>query len=289
MNYATAQPNYNSYTQGAHAQSYTSSTNDPRYFQAQPPQIHNPFPLPGQDQLNAGRGRGDTYDPESEAQIAQWQSAYAGKEDWSTSKGSGRGRQDGLATAGGANALPLGNRAALGTGESVGADKGVAAVGSSADGKQKTVIRSGGGQQWQDPTLLEWDPAHFRLFIGNLAGEVTDDSLLKAFSRYGSLQKARVVREKRTNKSKGYGFVSFSDGDEYFLAAKEMQGKYIGNHPIQIKRSTTEIKPTVPVDKRKHGKGGKSSGKPSGGGGANTGAGVHKKQTKTKGGLRILG
>jgi hypothetical protein len=111
--------------------------------------------------------------------------------------------------------------------------------------KAKTVVRSGGGQTWTDNSLLEWDPSHFRLFVGNLAGEVTDESLLKAFSKYPSVRKARVIRDKRTTKSRGYGFVSFEDGDEYFRAAKEMNGKYIGSHPVQLKKSTTEIKPTV--------------------------------------------
>jgi RNA recognition motif-containing protein len=157
---------------------------------------------------------------------------------------------------------------------------------SGADGKQKTVVRSGGGKQWQDPSLLEWDPAHPRLFIGNIAGEVTDDSLLKAFSRYESVQKARVIRDKRTTKSKGYGFVSFKTTDDYFSAAKEMQGKYIGSHPILIKRSTTEIKATVPQPKGKHGKGHNGGG---GAGGDRTGAGVQKKQSKKKGGLKLLG
>ena len=167
------------------------------------------------------------------------------------------------------------------------ADTGVAAVVTGADGKKKTVVRSGGGQTWQDPSLLEWDPAHFRLFVGNLAGEVTDESLLKAFSKFPSVQKARVVRDKRTTKSKGFGFVSFSDGEEYFLAARDMQGKYIGSHPVLLRKSTTEIRPTVPKDKK--GKGGKGGKGGHHGDGSKTGAGVQKKQSKTKGGMKILG
>lgn len=130
------------------------------------------------------------------------------------------------------------------------------AVGAAKPKNQPTVVRQGGGQTWSDPTLLEWDPSHFRLFVGNLAGEVTDDSLLKAFSRYPSVQKARVIRDKRTTKSKGYGFVAFSDGDEYFLAAREMNGKYIGSHPVLLKRSNTEIKPVVMGGKKGHRSGG---------------------------------
>ena len=234
-----------------------------------------------------------------EAQIAQWQSAYAGKDSDSSRTASrtfsrfGTGGEGGASSTG-ANTAPLGVRqdvagASMSTSAmsyAANADTGVANVVTGADGKQKTVVRSGGGQTWQDPSLLEWDPAHFRLFVGNLAGEVTDESLLKAFSKYPSVQKARVVRDKRTTKSKGYGFVSFVDGEEYFQSARDMQGKYIGSHPVLLRKSTTEIRPTVPQDKKKNGKGGKGGG---GGGKGGTGAGVQKKQSKTKGGLKVLG
>lgn len=130
-------------------------------------------------------------------------------------------------------------------------------AGTGANGKQKTVVREGGGKSWEDPSLLDWNPLHPRLFIGNLAGEVTDDSLLKAFSKYPSVSKARVVRDKRTTKSKSYGFVSFEHTDDYFRAAKEMQGKYIGSHPVLIKRATSEVKATTKRDD-KHGKHGKN-------------------------------
>ena len=141
--------------------------------------------------------------------------------------------------------------------------------------------REGGGTSWNDASLLEWDPAHFRIFVGNLAGEVTDDSLLKAFSKYGSVQKAKVIRDKRTTKSKGFGFVSFKEGDDYFQAAREMQGKYIGSHPVLIKRSTTEVKPSAIQDKNKRNKNKNNKVSQDG---------INKKKgEKTKGGLKVLG
>jgi hypothetical protein len=127
---------------------------------------------------------------------------------------------------------------------------------------------------------------------------VTDDSLLKAFSKYSSVQKARVIRDKRTEKSKGYGFVSFSDGDDYFRAAREMQGKYIGSHPVLLRRAMTEIRPVAVKGGNTGGKkggrqasgSGGAAGKkvPGSGGGSATTGGIQKKQ-KTKGGLRVLG
>ncbi|CAO2654481.1 Nn.00g112140.m01.CDS01 [Neocucurbitaria sp. VM-36] len=173
-----------------------------------------------------------TFDPEEEARIAEWNSAY---------------------NTGDANAKKSVN-ANIGARTEATATPDVETR-ASADGKRKTVIREGGGKQWEDETLLEWNPLHPRLFIGNLAGEVTDDSLLKAFAKYPSLSKARVVRDKKSTKSRSYGFVSFSDTDDYFRAAKEMQGKYIGSHPVLIKRATSEVKAVTKRDD-KHGKNG---------------------------------
>lgn len=223
------------------------------------PQIRNPF-VAGAPTTGAAPAYGD-YDPEYEAQVQQWQSAYSGKDDKSAY---------GVAK----TATPV-----------VKPDHSATNVNSKE--AQKTVQRSGGGTTWTDDSLLEWDPAHFRIFVGNLAGEVTDESLLKAFAKYLSVQKARVIRDKRTTKSKGYGFVSFANGDEYFQAAKDMQGKYIGSHPVLIKRAMTEVRATT-VRNDHRGKG-KNKNKGAGGHNKVEHGGVEKKAPKTKGGLKVLG
>lgn len=92
--------------------------------------------------------------------------------------------------------------------------------------KKKAVPRKAAGQTWEDPTLAEWPENDFRLFCGNLGNEVNDDVLSKAFSRFPSFNMARVVREKRTGKTKGYGFVSFSNPSDLVVALKEMNGKW---------------------------------------------------------------
>lgn len=220
------------------------------------PQIRNPFPLPGQ--------AGSDYDPEMAAQIAQWQSAYV-------SRDSKDGRPQGAIDSPKPDAQPA----------------------IPNPDKKKTVVREGGGKKWTDDTLLEWDPSHLRLFVGNLAGETTDESLLKAFSRWKSVQKARVIRDKRTAKSKGFGFVSFSDADDFFQAAKEMNGKYIQSHPVVVRKANTEIKVSNAKEKDKGKKNKKKGG--NGGGayepnlGPMSGAGVTKPGQKTKNGLRLLG
>lgn len=286
---------YSSTPQYPQPDAYSSQSQyQDQYAQSNTLQIRNPFIAPSSGTATSTNPYGSQaapVDPEMEAQILQWQSAYVSKDSDSSKQSTvgGYRRSDGPS---GANTAPLGvsSRAETSTPTiSVGPTAPHPSAAPGADGvATKTVLRTGGGTTWQDSTLLEWDPAHFRLFVGNLAGEVTDESLLKAFAKYTSVQKGRVVRDKRTTKSKGYGFVSFSDGDDYFQAARDMQGKYIGSHPVLLRRATTEIK-TAPVQQKggKYGKHGKGGG--SGAGGKTEQGGVQKKQPKTKGGMKLLG
>ncbi|EGC30400.1 hypothetical protein DICPUDRAFT_24635, partial [Dictyostelium purpureum] len=92
------------------------------------------------------------------------------------------------------------------------------------------------GETWVDPTLSEWDENDFRIFIGDLGNDVTDDMLMQAFVKYPTLLKAKVIREK-SGKTKGFGFVSFSGSNDYLNAMRDMNGKYIGNRPIKLRKS----------------------------------------------------
>jgi len=103
--------------------------------------------------------------------------------------------------------------------------------------KMKKFVRSCGGETWEDPSLADWDPNDFRIFCGDLGNEVSDELLAKAFRKYPSFQKAKVVRDGRTNKSKGYGFVSFKNQEDFVRAMREMDGKYVGNRPIKLRKS----------------------------------------------------
>lgn len=106
----------------------------------------------------------------------------------------------------------------------------------------KTAKRSAGGKSWEDQSLLEWNPKHFRLFVGNLGGDADDQLLYTAFGKYATLSKAKVPVDNKSGKNKGYGFVAFESADDYLKAFKEMNGKYVGQHPVQLKRAETQIK-----------------------------------------------
>ena len=104
--------------------------------------------------------------------------------------------------------------------------------------EKKKRLRTAAGAVWEDATMDEWDPNDFRLFCGDLGHEVSDEVLRRAFARYPSLIRGKVVRDKRTGKSRGYGFVSFKDPKDYMAAMREMNGKYIGSRPVKLRKST---------------------------------------------------
>lgn len=307
QNYWNASPyNYQEQTYGTSAHNYESSmayqqwsnaqNSNPQYgyqypagysayaqqqqYQPTPPQIRNPFapPPPARPQYAS---QNPQQDPEEEAQIAQWQAQYAPPDPYEKSRKGPKGEKGENP-----NFTNIGVRQppVQGSGEN-----GDSSVKGGSDEKKRTVVRKGGGETWEDDTLLEWDPTQFRIMVGNLAGEVTDDSLFKAFAQYGP-SKARVVRDKRTTKSKGFGFVAFTDGDLGFKAAREMTGKYIGSHPVTIERSKTDVRPVSKKDKHKHNN--KNKDKGSKGGDqlrANTGAHIEKKPVKNPAGYKVLG
>ena len=65
------------------------------------------------------------------------------------------------------------------------------------------------------------------MFCGDIGNEVTDEILTRTFSKYPSFQKAKVIRDKKSNKSKGYGFLSFKDPNDFVKAMREMNGKCV--------------------------------------------------------------
>jgi len=103
--------------------------------------------------------------------------------------------------------------------------------------KPKKFVRVAGGQIWEDPSLLHWDNNDFRIFCGDLGNDVTDEVLTRTFGRYPSFVQAKVVRDKRSNKTKGYGFISFRDPTDFTKAMREMDGKYVGSRPIKLRKS----------------------------------------------------
>jgi len=146
--------------------------------------------------------------------------------------------------------LPLPGTASTSSSSGASSSKKHSKTGEASTLKNKKILRVAGGQVWEDSSLLEWNLDDFRLFCGDLGNDVSDDVLTRGFSKYPSFLKAKVVRDKRTNKSKGYGFVSFKDPQDYMRAMKEMDGKYLGSRPIKLRKSTWKDRSLEMVKKK---------------------------------------
>ena len=81
-------------------------------------------------------------------------------------------------------------------------------------------MRKMGGEIWFDPSLDEWPDNDFRIFVGDLGNEVSDEALKTAFQKYKSVAKVKAVRDGHTGKSKGFGFVSFMDPQDFAQAMR---------------------------------------------------------------------
>lgn len=72
------------------------------------------------------------------------------------------------------------------------------------------------------------------LYVKNLDDSVTDDMLRDEFSAMGTITSARVMRDVKADRSKGFGFVCYSTPEEATRAVNEMNGKLIANKPIFV-------------------------------------------------------
>lgn len=104
-----------------------------------------------------------------------------------------------------------------------------------------------------------------KLYVGNLAFSVTDDELMQAFTSFGNITSARVVMDRMTGRSKGFGFVEIEDDSMADEAVNKMNGQTIGGRPVRV----SEAKPQEdrPRGPRREGGGGYAGGGRSGGGG----------------------
>lgn len=99
-----------------------------------------------------------------------------------------------------------------------------------------------------------------KLFVGGLSWNTNDDGLRQAFERFGNVEEARVISDRETGRSRGFGFVTFSDDDGARRAIAEMDGKELDGRSIKVNEA--EEKP-----RGGSGGGGGSRGGYSGGGG----------------------
>jgi cold-inducible RNA-binding protein len=123
-----------------------------------------------------------------------------------------------------------------------------------------------------------------KLYVGNLPYSVRDNDLEQAFSSFGAVTSAKVMMERDTGRSKGFGFVEMGSDAEAQAAINGMNGQSLGGRSVVV----NEARPMEPRPPRSggFGGGGGRSGGFGGGGGGFGGGGGYGGGGRSEGGFR---
>jgi RNA recognition motif-containing protein len=73
-----------------------------------------------------------------------------------------------------------------------------------------------------------------KLFVGGLSWDTSDDSLRRAFERFGDIAEAKVITDRDSGRSRGFGFVTFSDDSAGNQAMNELDGTDLDGRTIKV-------------------------------------------------------
>jgi len=108
-----------------------------------------------------------------------------------------------------------------------------------------------------------------KLYVGNLPYSFRDEDLQQAFAAHGTVTSAKVMMERDTGRSKGFGFVEMGSDAEAQAAISGMNGQQYGGRGLVV----NEARPMEPRPPRSGGFGGGGGGSGGGGGGYGGGGG----------------
>lgn len=108
-----------------------------------------------------------------------------------------------------------------------------------------------------------------KLYVGNLAYSTRDDDLQQMFAAHGTVVSAKVISDRETGRSKGFGFVEMGSDAEAQAAISGLHGQSVGGRAITV----NEARPMEPRPPRGPYGGGGGGGGYGGGGGGRSGGG----------------
>jgi RNA recognition motif-containing protein len=108
-----------------------------------------------------------------------------------------------------------------------------------------------------------------KLYVGSLPYSVDENQLRELFEPFGQLESVRVINDKFSGRSKGFGFVEFADGEAALEAIAQVNGKEIDGRTLVV----NEARPEEKREGGFGGRGGGGGGRGGGGGGYGGGGG----------------
>lgn len=107
-----------------------------------------------------------------------------------------------------------------------------------------------------------------KLYVGNLAFSATEGEITELFSKFGTVDSCRIISDRDTGRSKGFGFVEMSSDEEAEKAISSLDGQELGGRALKVNEARPQER-----DSRGGGGGGGSRGGFGGGGGSRGGFG----------------
>jgi RNA recognition motif-containing protein len=97
----------------------------------------------------------------------------------------------------------------------------------------------------------EEDDMAKRLFVGNLAYSVTDTQLQELFERHGVVESVKVISDKTTGRSRGYGFVEMSSEDEARRAIEALNGTQLEGRKLIVNEAHPQERRAAGSERRR--------------------------------------
>ena len=73
-----------------------------------------------------------------------------------------------------------------------------------------------------------------KLFVGNISWGVTDEQLQEAFASFGAIEEAVIIKDRFSGRSKGFGFVTYTNDADADNAIAEMEGKELDGRELKV-------------------------------------------------------
>ena len=87
-----------------------------------------------------------------------------------------------------------------------------------------------------------------QIYVGNMSYQTNEDSIKSLFEQYGEVEKVTLIKDRETQRPKGFGFIAMTDNDAGAKAIEELNQKEFEGRTLKI----NEAKPKEPRPKREY-------------------------------------
>ena len=73
-----------------------------------------------------------------------------------------------------------------------------------------------------------------KLFVGNISWNLDDEGLRGHFAAFGNIEECRIITDRETGRSRGFGFITFTEKEDAMKAIEEMNGLQVDGRDLKV-------------------------------------------------------